>query len=450
MKSIRTCNITIVLVSCAVFMNAALACSDVMITGNGFTAVARSLDFPGGGQPPGGGGIQMGYVPVGAENTADLNLPQSWPPTPVTWRTAYAAIGQVRYTNAIHDGINSAGLYVARQNLPSAWTRYPSPVATDPRPELGAMDVPSYILGTAASVEEALTNLSQVQVVINAPLSNILGRTVPLAYPYHLIVRDRFGSTLVVEWIDGKTHTYYHRTGTPDTQERVDFGEPMIHQGFTIAAVTNEPPLTWHIDNGKQYSSLFMGNSKAPVDDTVILSTGYLGLPGDYSSPSRFTRLNVLARFAPAPLTAAQAESIAQSTLTTVITPVSGGSEFTLWSSLSNLTDRIYYWHPVMNAVNTDTDALSASPWDPTTPSAVRFELDLIMQSGTLPKGFVDGRIQVTPVLSQAQVQIANQAAKAGIEPTIGPVSVNYSGAITVFDRDAFDLSPGSGITYLP
>ncbi|MFM8295176.1 MAG: hypothetical protein ACKN9E_11600 [Microcystaceae cyanobacterium] len=147
-----------VLISFSLFVNTAIACSDVMISGNGYTAVARALDFPGGGEQPGGAGVQMGYVPIGTENTSNINLPQVGEIQPVTWVNRYAAIGQIRYINAIHDGINSAGLYVARQNLPATWTKYPLPDPLDKRPELGTMDVPSYLLGTAATVEEAIAN----------------------------------------------------------------------------------------------------------------------------------------------------------------------------------------------------------------------------------------------------------------------------------------------------
>ena len=427
----------------------ALGCSDVLISGNGFTAVARALDFPGGGPPPASGGVQMGYVPVGAENTSNINMPQTWPLVPVTWKNTYAAIGQVRYINAIHDGINSAGLYVARQNLPAAWTRYPMASPGDIRPELGAMDVPSYLLGTSATAEQALLNLSRVQIVMNAPMSTIFGETLPLAYPYHLIVRDKYGSSLVVEWIEGKTHTYYHSADARDTIEQVNFGRKAIHRNFQMAGITNEPPLSWQIGKFHSYRKLFDGNDRTPIDGQILMSTGYMGLPGDYSSPSRFARLNVLSKFVPAPSSSLEAETAARSTLTTVVTPISGGGEFTLWTSLSNLTDMVYYWSPVVNAINTSSAMLLVSPWNPEAPKAIRFDLQHIMKSDGIPKGFVVATIQPGPILSAQEAMAAIKNSKGGDNQQPGAkVRIGFSGVTTVFDPNTFDVSPGSGISY--
>jgi choloylglycine hydrolase len=426
-----------------------MACSDVLVAGNGYAVVARSLDFPGGGPAPGGGGVQMGYVPVNAVNTSNINLPQTGPVHPVTWTNVHAAIGQTRYTDAIHDGINSAGLYVARQNLPAAYTKYPFPDPSDRRPELGAMDIPSYVLGTSATVEEALENLKIVQIVINAPMTTLFGQNRPLAYPYHLIVRDKNGGSLVVEWLDRKTYTYYHQAGSSETVEMINFSGKKVFKDFQMSGITNEPPLSWHLNNFNQYQGLFQGTSSTLVDGQLLMGSGYLGMPGDYTSPSRFIRLNTLAKFVPAPKSSIEAETSARSTLTTVVTPVSGSPEFTLWISVSNLTDGIYQWSPVLNAVNTDPNALRASAWDINAPRAIRFELRQIMKSNTLPKGFVDSTIKATPPLSAEDGKTAIKLSENSGTPEIGKVDIEFTGATTQFDTETFDTSAGSGITYM-
>ena len=83
-----------------------------------------------------------------------------------------------------------------------------------------------------------------------------------------------------------------------------------------IRVMTNSPTYDWHMTNIKHY--VHLENKRKPVwkyHDTernehvlpILPASGLLGLPGDYSSPSRFVRAAAMVHFAMVPETPEQA-----------------------------------------------------------------------------------------------------------------------------------------------
>ena len=170
------------------------------------------------------------------------------------------------------DGGNSAGRL-------GALLHYPGYAVYRDRPEKGATAVHpgrllAWLLGRCAGVKEAVEELSCLTLV-DEPIQ---GR--PLAA--HYILSDRRGEAVIIE--PDKGGLSFHRN--------------------TIGVLTNSPDYLWHQTNLRNYVGV-TNLPKAPqtIADHEIREFGERlgggsGLPGDYSSPSRFVRLAFMKEFA--------------------------------------------------------------------------------------------------------------------------------------------------------
>ena len=231
-------------------------------TGDGKHLWARNLDF---NRMAAGTGIA--YLPTGT------GLPSS---EGVTTPSRYAAVGMgllaVPGMPLLYEGVNEAGL-MGGQLYYRGFAQY----ALEPRPGTAALQPPlavGWLLGQCASVEEAARVLRDEMTLVARPL---LG-TVP---PLHWSFSDRSGEVMVVESDEGGLHLYRN----------------------TLGVMTNSPSYSWHRLNLLNYAGI------RDLDyDTVEVcgehlaqcfsGSGAQGLPGDWSSPSRFIRLAMLKKFA--------------------------------------------------------------------------------------------------------------------------------------------------------
>ena len=333
----------------------ALACSNVFITAKDevfpyriHAAVARSMDFEE------ITGNSFGYGLKGVQNVSNINM---YPPiNPARWTNTYAFAGQTAvYTSIMTDGVNSAGLYVGLLELPGV-TQFPEYNPGDPRPELGVMNVLTYALGTSASVIEALDNLRENQLVISA---GSIFDLVFAGFPFHLSLRDKQGDSAVIEWVNGKTHYYYHQAFTDrvvltiDDYPDIETREYANTQG---AILTNAPPYEWHLTESAKspWLDMMTGNTDQSWswsdDSPPIYMNGsrLIGLPGDYTSPSRFIRGSVLARLMPAVTSQNQAMRAAYSVLQSLQAPAGSSPDPTIWVSWVDLVRGIYHFKPVL------------------------------------------------------------------------------------------------------
>ncbi|WP_440617056.1 linear amide C-N hydrolase [Cysteiniphilum sp. 6C5] len=122
------------------------------------------------------------------------------------------------------------------------------------------------------------------------------------------------------------------------------------------ATLTNAPDYEWQIKNLTHYKTLNDKDAKAslpfasfiPDYKTVIKyaqpeDAGLLGMPGDYTSASRFVRASILTRELPTPQNTDQALYQAKTILSSVTVPYYEATA-TLWQSIKDLDNkRIYY-----------------------------------------------------------------------------------------------------------
>lgn len=185
----------------------------------------------------------------------------------IAYQSKYAIIGASTFGEpAVVDGINEKGLSSAAFYFPG-YASY-SPVTTENRNmALSPTEFVNWTLTQFATVDEVKNNLKNVVIAPTAPAG--WGGTPP----FHYVIYDKSGKSLVVEPIDGKLVAYEN----------------------PIGVITNSPTFDWHLTNLSNYINLSPLNSPNKTIDTMKLNSfgmgsGLHGLPGDFSPPSRFVR----------------------------------------------------------------------------------------------------------------------------------------------------------------
>jgi len=252
--------------------------------------------------------------------------------TGLEWQTKYAAIGTNAFDeNHFIDGVNEVGLAGGLFYFPG-FAEYQIVNEQDYAQSLPIWQLLTWIL----------TNFSTVCEVKNALPSVLVSATVfpPLneVVPAHLIVHDTLGNSIVVEYTNGQLH---------------------IHDN-PLGVITNSPNFEWHMTNLRNYIHLSPVNSAPRITAGLTLKqlgqgSGMLGLPGDFTPPSRFVR--AVAYQQASPLVATELEGVYQAfhILNNFDIPygavrdASGDLEYTPWTSVTDLHNKIFYWRTHKN-----------------------------------------------------------------------------------------------------
>lgn len=200
------------------------------------------------------------HVPVGTAFTSALTDGPG-----ASWTTTHSALGVGRDSaEAIMDGVNDAGLCAGAFYFPGTADYSEDDGGSD---AIAPQDFVHWILTTCATIDEVRDRVHDVRVVgSNAPEWG----GVP---PFHYVVYDADGTAVVIEPV----------------------GKGLAVSDNPFGSVTNSPEFDFHLKNLSQYME---------VDPTTVRSvdlgghpitgfsagTGSLGLPGDFTSPSRFVR----------------------------------------------------------------------------------------------------------------------------------------------------------------
>ena len=269
------------------------------------------------------------------------------------WTSTYGVVGMDAFgrPGTMTDAMNEKGLYAALLYMPG-FCEYTPAEGHDPAGLLSVIDTVAYVLGVSATVEEATGALREATVwpYVFGPFG--------IAPPAHLVLHDASGASAVVEWCHG---------------EMVIFDNP-------IGVACNWPHLDWHLTNLRNYVNLSTKNSAPIIIDGVELTAmgqgpGMNGLPGDFSSPSRFVRATALAASVRPVATGADMEKTALHILNNFDIPFGffrddddpTNDDHTLWSSIANLGELRYivrtYDNPIPQLIDlTRVDLSTAGP----------------------------------------------------------------------------------------
>lgn len=205
--------------------------------------------------------FDLAYVPRKMSYTATTPSGQG----SLRWKTRYSHVGFTPFgVPLLADGMNEKGLCCGAFYLPK-FAKYQEPSSSGYN--ISQMDFVSWVLGSFATVAEALDALEDITVVgVEVPQWGFIA-------PLHFFLTDTSGETVIVEYVNGKKHVYEENLRT----------------------VTNSPGYDWHMLNAHNYIGLRALNLPPSYFNHIELlpfgqGSGGVGLPGDFSPPSRFIR----------------------------------------------------------------------------------------------------------------------------------------------------------------
>ena len=296
-----------------------LACTAVDIVAADRTVIAgRTMEWA----------LEMDWalksVPKGTELTLTAPPALGLPEKKVATTHAFVGVSpDIIPGGAILEGQNDAGLGMSGNFLPG-FTEYQT-VTKDDTGYVSILGFGAWALGLHATVADLRAALPGIKVWDDPSLP-----TGPTPPTLHMVFTDRSGDGIVVEYVGG---------------------ELRIHDNVAHV-LTNAPTYEWHLLNARNYLNLSkVGVSEREIGDVDVTALGQgggmLGLPGDYTPPSRFIRAAVMRHAITPPETGAEAVQAVAHILNTVDIPLGvaqsreGGqlvSDHTQWVALKDLT----------------------------------------------------------------------------------------------------------------
>lgn len=259
--------------------------------------------------------------------------------TGMKWNAKYGLVGTSTVMDEfIADGINekglAAGIFYFR-NYGSLEKFIPSQA----KRSVSDADLVRWLLGSFATVDEALKGLKKIRVIAVDP-----GKGGEPGATGHWRIADATGRSIVLEITDnGQRHVYENKAGV----------------------LTNSPDFPWHLTNLTNYINLEPGGVAPRNINGLKLTpfgggTAALGLPGDLTPPSRFVRAFFWLHSSPVPADAETAMKQAFHILNNFDIPL--GAEFapgeklpdmpsaTQWTAVSDMTNKIFYYRTMYDA----------------------------------------------------------------------------------------------------
>ena len=204
------------------------------------------------------------------------NLEQiSYTPTGINglkFQSKYGVVGlAIIQKEFIAEGLNEVGLSAGLFYFPH-YGKYPEYDPQQNNQTLSDLQFVSWILSRFSPIDEVIEATKQIRITS----LDQQGSTV------HWRIGEASGRQVVLEFINGIPHFYENKIGV----------------------LTNAPDFPWHITNLNNYVNLFPGNTPTQkIGDITIFpfgaGSGFLGIPGDVTPPSRFVRIAVYKATAP-------------------------------------------------------------------------------------------------------------------------------------------------------
>ncbi|MEN9674331.1 MAG: hypothetical protein RIS76_227 [Verrucomicrobiota bacterium] len=234
------------------------ACTGIrLIATDGTVVRARTLEF--------GFDLESEVIVVPRRFARTGTTPQG--ATGLKWTSKYASVG----ANGVglpflFDGVNEKGLAVGLFYFPTT-AKYPPFDAAKADRTLAPWELGSWIAENFGTVGEVRQNISNVVV------ADIVFPAWGFVPPVHYVVYDTTGESIVIEYVDGQLHVHDNPLGV----------------------MSNSPAFDWHMTNLRNYVNFSMVNRPPVKLGSVTLTplgqgSGMLGLPGDFTPPSRLVR----------------------------------------------------------------------------------------------------------------------------------------------------------------
>jgi choloylglycine hydrolase len=202
----------------------------------------------------------------------------------MSWKGRFGLVSVAAYDQPFGpDAMNESGLYVGAYYFPG-YADYKPYDSSHADRSMSVGDFMQWMLSSFETVEEVRKHIGNVLVV---DVKDHRFGGAPL--PFHWKIADATGASIVVEIVNG--------------------GEIKVYDTFN-GVVANSPTYDWHLTNLRNYLNLSTqpaaplnidGKSVSPFGS----GSGLVGLPGDFTPPSRFVRASLFTATArPLPTTA--------------------------------------------------------------------------------------------------------------------------------------------------
>ena len=243
------------------------ACTGIALSSaNGARVLARTVEWAASPMQCGYAVVPRGYSQISFTPSGKDGL---------KFKAKYGYVGiYTDYQDFVVEGVNESGLSAGLFFFP-AFGEYTPYVAKRKSLALCDLQVVSWVLSQFSSIDEIKSAIEKKEVDIISIDSRI--GTV------HWRFAEPGGRVVVLEFTEGKAKFYENPLGV----------------------LTNSPNFPWHLTNLANYINLRSGSSQ-PLQLAKDLQvkplgggTGMLGLPGDFTPPSRFVRAAMLQSSAP-------------------------------------------------------------------------------------------------------------------------------------------------------
>lgn len=318
----------------SLYAAAAAACTGITLTAkDGSYILSRTIEW-------GNSSLNSGYVVVPRNHTQNALTPTGENGMTLTARYGYVAM-TVQQEEFVTEGLNEAGLSAGLFYFPG-YGKYEDYNPANNASTVTDLQFVAWVLGNFSTVDEVKQAINDIHIV----------RIHPEASTVHWRIADASGKQVVLEIIDGKPQFYDNPLGV----------------------LTNSPGFEWQMTNLNNYVNLFPGNAIPQKLNGMELhpfgaGTGFLGMPGDVTPPSRFVRAAFYKATAPQLETARETVLQCFQILNNFDIPVGiehamgeapeGLPSATQWTTATDVTNRaIYYrsaWNPAVRCIDLKT-----------------------------------------------------------------------------------------------
>ncbi|MCX5750770.1 MAG: choloylglycine hydrolase family protein [Candidatus Saganbacteria bacterium] len=273
------------LILCLISPTLVFACTDFQIKAKDKSVVVgRSMEFP----------IDTKSLVMIVPRGQKFSIVNSKKVTGISWTAKYGYIGVNAFNapDTYVEGLNEKGL--AFEGLMYTGAEY-QPVVPGkylPLDKFGA-----WLMGNFATVDEVKKALAGVNISASE-----MDRLKDMGL--HVAIHDAKGQSLVVEFVGGKANVYDNPVGV----------------------MTNRPDFPWQLTNLRNYINLDSADKNPKkingleIEPTGV-GSGMLGMPGDWTPPSRFVRTALCVNAALTPKDSAEAINLAEHILNVVDIP---------------------------------------------------------------------------------------------------------------------------------
>lgn len=310
----------------ALSLSDAAACTGITLTaGDSSRIVARTIEW-------GGSSLNSTYVVVPRGYTQRSYTPEGVDGMVYTSRYGYVGMS-VEQKEFVAEGLNEEGLSAGLFYFPG-YGKYRDFDPAKKDVSIADLQLVSWILGECRTVDDVKKAVQSVRIVSVDPRASTV----------HWRFADPSGRQIVLEVIDGKNVFYENRLGV----------------------LTNSPGFDWQVTNLNNYVNLFPGTAPAQRMGAIGLSSfgagsGFLGIPGDVTPPSRFVRAAFYQTTAPQRPTAVETVMQCFHILNNFDIPIgietSRGDtavdipSATQWTAVTDMTNRVVYYRTMYNSV---------------------------------------------------------------------------------------------------